>query len=653
MAAALSGQLRLNSVDLASPNARSVNVTARLRAPIRVARVQTVLDTMVSPSSTPPIHGPLRFRVSPWLPETNANHRLILWLAMGMVSGLLLIGCANLASILLARAIGRRRDYAIRLATGASRMQVIRQSLFEVCLLAFAALLIATVGSSAALHLIREHTLMTTAGIPNLARIQLNTETLLFSFGVACFAALMCSLFPAVSATSIDLSTALRETGTQVTGGRSARRFLHSVLAVEAGISMILLLTSGLLIRSLVRLMSDDHGLKPDHVLTLRMPTGSWQKPSRQPTEEERLRQIQQYVELMHRAEQIHGVRAAALASSLPLSNAVVRTRLYTPNHGASAESSQIMPISQAVTRDYFRAMGIPLLSGRAFEARDSASKSYVAVVNEAFVHAYFRDINPIGQFVHQPESKEGTQIIGVVKNSPHLDFDERVEPEIFFDFEQTLMTPFLTGLIVRTHDDPQLLANELRTALSLKDADQALVHVETLRDLIDQNTWQPRFSAWLFSAFAGIALCLSGIGIYGVVAYITTSRRRDFGIHVALGAAPAELFRLAIMRSLAPVMIGLGIGALGSYWTSRWMASLLYKTRPLDAGAMFASAAILLFMTFAATMGPALRAARVDRRSFCETSSEVRDSANYSIDCFWLEGGTRPLIRRYVIMLP
>jgi ABC-type antimicrobial peptide transport system permease subunit len=233
--------------------------------------------------------------------------------------------------------------------------------------------------------------------------------------------------------------------------------------------------------------------------------------------------------------------------------------------------------------------------------------------VNQAFVRAYFAGRDPTGQFLYEVDSKERRQIIGIVEDSPHLDFAESVEPEVYLDFDKTLLAPFLTGMVVRTQGEPQAVAAILAHTISLKNSDQAVVQVRTLRSLIDENIWQPRFSAWLFSAFALLALSLAGIGIYGVVAYVTASHRREFGIRTALGASPAGLFRLAARQSLSPVLMGASVGALGSYWTSQWISALLYKTSPLDAGAISGSAVILVFFAFAATAGPAMRAARVD----------------------------------------
>jgi predicted permease len=604
--------LRVAPAELIGPNARWIEVIARLQPRITRSRAQAALDII---AATPTSAGlpPQRLQVSPWQGKTDEKHRLTLWLAMGMVSGLLVIACANLSSVLLARAIGRQRDYAIRLATGAGRARLIRQSLMEIGLIALAALPIACAGTSVVLQAIRDYLASVQTGIPNLARIELNGHSLWFSFAVALMSALICGFLPALSATSVDLSTGLRESGTEVAGTRRVRRLLHSLIAVEAGVSMLLLLTSGLLVRSLVRLMADDHGVKADHVLTLGLPTGSWQGLATKQTEDDRQRRIQQYLTMMRQAAATPGVQAAALSSSLPLSRSEVRTRVYNPHRANSSDASDLLLLTRAVTRDYFRVMGIPLLSGRGFESRDAASRLHVAMVNQAFVRKYFPNDDPIGKYLTSPDHSDATEMIGVVKDSPQLDFNEAVQPEVYFDFEQTLLTPFLTGLVVRTDGDPVLLIAALRNALSRANASQAVVQVQPLRTLIDENVWQPRFSAWLFSAFAFLALCLSGIGIYGVVAYVTASRRRDFGIRLAIGADPMSLFRMATVQGVLPVLIGAAAGTLASFWTSKWIASLLYKTNPFDAVIVIASAAVLLLMSLAATFIPALRAARVD----------------------------------------
>ena len=420
---------------------------------------------------------------------------------------------------------------------------------------------------------------------------------------------LACGVFPALSATSIDLASGLRETGTRADGRKSARRFLHGLLAVEAFISLLLLLTSGLLVRSLSRVLSTNHGLRPDHVLTVRLPTGSWQTLDTKKTPQDQQTRIAKYLALLHQAQALQGVQAAALASSLPLSNTIVSTRFFDPN----SRSSEIMPYAQAVTADYFKTMGIPVLSGQTFHSGAANSNSPVVLVNQTFARQYFHGQSPVGKFLLSPDSKDATQIIGMVKDSPHLDLTEPIQPQVYLNFEQTELTPFLTGLVIRSHNDPQSLTRDLHTALSWKDVGQAVVQVKTLQALINRNVWQPRFAAWLSSAFAVLALCLSGIGIYGVVAYVATSRQREFGIRSALGALPGNLLRLAAIQSLAPILLGSCLGLLAFYWTGKWIASLLYQTSPLDPLNALTAAVILLLLSLTAVAYPAWRASCVD----------------------------------------
>ncbi len=603
--------LRLTQAELGSPEARKLQVYARVRQGVTAARVKGFLNQLASSlqSSAGQDHRPIYLRSEGWHEGVESSQKYILWLAMGMTFGPLLIGCSNVASILLARGIRSSRDYTIRLATGASRGQIMRQSLLEIAILASVGCVIACIFTSVSLQFIRTYLSGAGTGIPNITRIHLSAYSVLFASGIALLSAMLCGLLPALLTTRIDLSTGLRETGTKVAGGRSARGFLCWVVGIQACIAMLLLLSSGLLVRSLARLISDDHGLRPDHVLTLRLPTGSWDASDPGPGGSQP--RLEQYLRLLERAQRTHGVEAAALASSLPLSHTVTRTRLKAPDFMASADRGTIMPICQAVTRDYFRVMGIPVLSGRTFDSFDSASKARTGVINEAFRRKYFGRERPIGHFVYDPERSEGIQVIGVVKDSPHLDYADPVEPEIYLNFEQDLMTPFLTGLVVRTLGDPQQLGNALRSALAMDN--QAVVHVQTFQNLIADNTWQPRFSAWLFSCFAAVALCLSGIGIYGVTSYVTASSKHDYGIRLSLGAQPIELFRVASIQSLRPVLTGISIGALGSYWTSKWMASLLYHTSPFDLTTVSITIAILLAVALAAIAGPALNTARVD----------------------------------------
>jgi predicted permease len=597
--------LRLTPAELSSPQSRGLQVYARLQFSTTMHSLQQNLDRIAAASG----QKNLRLRASAISYDADPTQKRTLWLAMGMVSGLLLIGCANISSLLLARAIGRRRDFAIRLATGATRIQLIRQSLSEVFVLAFAAFALASAATVAALSLIRNDLTAVTTRIPNLVHVQLDRRSLLFSFAVTLLCALVCGVFPALSSTSINLASGLRETGNGADGRKSARRFLHGLLAVEACISLLLLLTSGLLVRSLSRMLSTDHGLRPDHVLTVRLPTGSWQSIDTKKTAQDQQIRIAKYLALLQQAQALQGVQAAALASSLPLSNTTVSTDYYAPD----SPSSEIRPYAQAVTADYFKAMGIPVLAGQTFHSGAAASNSPLVLVNQAFARQYFHGQSPVGKFLLSPHSKDATQIIGVVKDSPHLDLTEPIQPQVYLNFEQTELTPFLTGLVIRSPNDPQSLTRDLRTAFSWKDAGQAVVQIKTLQTLINRNVWQPRFAAWLSSAFAVLALCLSGIGIYGVVAYVATSRQREFGIRSALGAGPGNLLRLAAIQSLVPILLGSCFGLLAFYWTSQWIASLLYETSPLDPLNALTAAVLLLLLSLAAVATPAWRASRAE----------------------------------------
>lgn len=604
--------LRLDNAGWAS-NGRNLEVYARLRPCLSHAGAQQALQLLESQvtTSTHGAHELLQLRANAWRPSISRDRRTIVWLAMGMTCGLFLIGCANPCSILLADGIARRRDYAVSLAMGATRRQLIGHSVLEIGLLCSVSLTLVLAIGFVALPLLQAHLATLPTGIPNVARVRLSPPAVVFCFAVAVFSALLCGCLPALFATVVDISTGLRESTLKIAGSRSVRRILHVTISLEAAVSMLLLLTSLLLVRSLNRLLAEDHGFRTEHVLTMRLPSGSWNSGSPSAKDDEH-RLIRHHLTLLSRAEATPGVEAAALASSLPLSHTVTRSHVVLPALAAQKHPGYIEPVSQCVTSGYFRALGIPILAGRSFRSADTASQTHVALVNQTFAREFLGDQDPVGQLLRDPKDKTAIQIVGLVKDSPHLDLAERIPPQIYFNFEGRTFTPFLSGLIVRTFQNPASVSSSLRKSLAEVDAGQAIVHITTMDSLIRENTWQPRFAAWLFSFFASLALGISAIGIYGVVSYVTAARRRDYGIRLSLGAAPVSLFRLVTAESLVPVTLGIALGAAGSYGVSRWIASLLYKASAFDPINLSAATGIFLFVALLAALLPALHTARM-----------------------------------------
>jgi predicted permease len=592
--------LRFSAADMADEHAPWVETLARLKPGISVKAAQAALS-----------HEKTRLRISVWQAEKNDTRNIILWLAFGTVIGLMAIGCVNVSSLLLARGLSRRRDYAIRIATGASHGRLLRQSFLEAMLLSFAGLAFALACSAAILHFLRESLNARALGIADIGHAQMDFRLVLFGFALSLLAALVSAGLPAWLTASLDLSEGLRESGTQTATGYRVRRVMFALTGLQAGICMMLLLVSGLLVSSLVRLTNDDHGIRADHVLTMRLPFGSWFPAVRTP--EERLKQTRRYLALLSRVQSVGGVQAAALSSSLPLSNVTVSTHLQKPTETARADSPLMLVRTVAVTKDYFRVMGISLAAGQLFRPSDGPAQPKVAIVNQAFADRYFRGVNPVGRFLRGESGSDPEQIIGVIHNTAQLDLNQPPEPELFISFEQTLLTPFLTGLVVRTNTEPQGLSAALRTVIAQEDPLQPVVKVRTLRSLITENIALSQSSAWILSAFALVALALSSAGIYGVVSFATLARQRDFGIRLCLGATRAGIFKMATLQALGPVCIGMLAGVAAAWFCGRAVSAVLYKAKAFDVLPAVVSLLVLLIVSFAAAAVPALRSAWID----------------------------------------
>jgi putative ABC transport system permease protein len=592
--------LRLSGADMADEHAAWVETLARLKPGITLKTAQAALN-----------HEKMRLRISIWQAENKPTRDLILWLAMGAVMGLLAIGCANVSSLLMARGLSRRREYAIRIATGASHGRLVRQSFLEAMLLSFLGLAFALACSKGIIEFLRESLNATALGIVDIGHARIDFRLVIFSFAASTLAALLSAGLPAWIAASADPFEGLRESGTQMASGHRVRRLMFALTGAQGGICMALLLVSGLLVRSLVRLTNDDHGMRTDHVLTMRLPYGTWFPAAR--TAEERLKQTRRYLSLLSRVQSVNGVQAAALSSSLPLSNVTVSTHLQQPSETARADSPLMLVRTVAVTKDYFRVMGISLEAGQLFRPSDGPGQPKVAIVNQAFADRYFRGVNPIGRFLQGESGSEPEQIIGVIRNTVQLDLKQAPEPELFVSFEQTLLTPFLTGLVVRSGGAPESLAAALRTVISQEDPRQPVVKVRTLRSLVRENIALSRASAWILSAFALVALALWSAGIYGVVSFATLARRRDFGIRLCLGATRAGIFKMATWQALRPVWIGMLGGVAAAWFCGRAVSAVLYKASTFDIVPAAISLTVLVMVSFAAAAIPALRSAWID----------------------------------------
>jgi predicted permease len=546
------------------------------------------------------------------LSELRRRFSQPLIILMGVVGLVLLICCANVANLLLARAASRRRELAVRVSLGAGRARLVRQLVTESLLLALAGgilgLLLAIWSSRALATLLVDSRTQAFGGDVDLA-------VLLFTLAISVVTGLLFGIVPALGACQVEAFTALREGSQQTTA--SGRRFgVRGVLVmVQVAISVVLLVSAALFARTLLNLRQLDLGFEQEHVLTLRVePRGSNQRW-------EHLAQLQQvYGQLVTRLHATPGVRAVSLSGSTPLSHEdPLRGEMVIPGYVPQTDEDMHYRV-MAIYPGYFATLGIPLLAGRDLAPRDDDPRApTVAVINDAMARRFFATptaavgrhfIDTIAMEQLRPLSFE---IVGVVGNTRDRVLREEVMPLAYATLAHVPTSRGQMTLLIRTTGDPQALVGTVRRIAREIDPVMPLLDVQTLADRVAAATGQERLVALLSSLFAGLALVLAAVGVYGVMAYTVTRRRAEFGVRLALGASRGRLTRLVLGESLALVGIGLTVGIVAAGGTAGTVSHLLFGLQPLDPIAFLAAAMILVIVATLAAYVPARQAALVD----------------------------------------
>ncbi len=544
--------------------------------------------------------------VKPFHDALVTAYREALLIILGAVGCVLLIACANVANLLLARATVRHKEIAVRTALGASRWQVIRQLLTESAMLALAGgtfgLLFAWWGTEALVRAIPED-------VPRLSEINIDWPVLGFTFLVSLATGIIFGLIPALQATKVELTEALKENarGTGSTSRQRAR--LRSALVIaEIAIAVVLLVSAGLLLQTFRKLQTVSLGIDTKNVLTaaVDLPTARYPKPEQA---------AEFYKRLVERLAALPGVEKASAITPLPLSNGQFRTGV---NFEGRTFAQGEVPKTQfrVASLDYFDTLKIQMVSGRDFTEHDNDKSPYVAIVNETFVKNYFPDENPIGKRVKpgvsMSEETPWREIIGVVKDVRYSQSLKRdLDPELYVPHAQCQFG--FMGLVVRTTGEPQALAKALQAEVNALDRDIPLSNVKTLDQYLGIAIAQPRFNALLLGMFGGLALLLTAIGLYSVIAYSVAQRTQEIGIRLALGAQTSNVLRMVVGQGLVLTLIGLGIGVAGAYYLTRLLATLLYGIQPTDFMTFLVTCIILTGVALVACLVPARRATKVD----------------------------------------
>jgi putative ABC transport system permease protein len=547
-------------------------------------------------------------RAVPLQQDVVGSVRPALLMLLGAVTIVLLIACANIAGLLLARATGRQRELAVRRALGSGRARLARLLLTESVLLSLAGgllgLLVAVWGVDVLLSLVP-------SGLPPLSEIEISGRVVAFTFGASLTTGILFGLAPALQFSNPDVLSALKD-------GRAAatrsRRALRAALVVgEFALAMVLLVAATLLVRSFWRLQQVDAGFDGRNVLTARL----WLPQPNDPSSGKYFAhpaRLALFEDVLRRVRALPGVESAAVVQSLPLDG--LRGATTITIDGQEADGAGQLPAVQAniVSADYLRLMGVPIIEGRAFGETDDSRGAPVALINREMARHYFAGASPIGRRVHfgGPASQNRWMtIVGVVGNVLSVRLEEAPRPMLFRPLTQA--STLAMAVVARTSGDPSRLKDALSRAVRDADADQPTYAVRTMEEVQAAAAASRRFSMQLLGGFGLLALMLAGMGIYGVLAYLVSQRTREIGIRVALGAGPSSVVRLVVSYALMLAGGGVVLGLCAAVALTRLISGMLFQVSPTDP-VTFAAITITLALTAVlAAATPAHRAVRVD----------------------------------------
>jgi putative ABC transport system permease protein len=524
---------------------------------------------------------------------------------LGAVGFVLLIACANVANLLLARAAARRKEMAIRAALGAGRWRVIRQLLTESLLLAVVA------GSLALLLTVWGVELLRTTlpdNMPRASEIGVDVRVFGFTLVVSLLTGIIFGLIPALQASRTDLNETLKEGG-RSSGGDSHNRFRGLLVVSEIALALLLLAGAGLMLRSFNRLMSVDPGLDPKNVLTVNvlLPRSKYQPPQ----------QAAFFQQLLERLRALPGVQSAGAVYPLPLSGAEEGMGFGIEGRPPATPGERRNAGPRWVSPDYFKALKIQLLKGRIFTEGDGSDTPPVLVINEAMARQYWPNEDPIGgrvSFNSRDNQPVWREIVGVVKDVRHTALDSEPRPQMYFPFTQ--FPSALMTLVARTDGDPLSFVAAVRGAVQAIDKDQPVSNIHTMEELLAGSVSQRRFNLLLLTIFAGVALVLAAVGIYGVMSYSVEQRTHEIGVRLALGAQTSDVRRLVIRQGMTLAGAGVVIGVAAALALARLAPSfsdLLYGVKPTDPATFALIALLLLAVALLAALVPARRATKVD----------------------------------------
>jgi putative ABC transport system permease protein len=578
-------------------------VIARLKPGVTIQQANAEANALadVLAKSYPQSNGGIGARVTSMQEQVVSNIRPALVVLFGAVGCVLLIACVNVANLLLARSSRRRKELAVRAALGARRVDLIQQLLLENFALAIPGGALGIIFALWGTSLMKS---LAGANLPRLDELSASPAMLAFAIGVTLVTGLAAGLAPAFNASRTDLNDALKTSSRTLAGARHTG-LRNGLVVAQVALALLLLTGAGLLIRSFQQLLTVDPGFQSNNLLAmeLRLPRARYAK-------QELLTAFE--TQLLNRVRPLNGVVSAGVVNSLPIAGFQGASLIAIEGRPAPKSMAAGMIVGQrVVSPDYFATLKTPFLAGRDFTERDRQGSTPVAIINQALATRYFRGENPIGKRIRIEEPGETWQtIIGITASLHHAGLVADADPEIF--------SPYLQGpwssmyLVVRTRDNPENLAAAVRTQLWAIDKDQPISRMSTMDRILADSLAGRRLNMFLLGGFAGVALLLALVGIYGVISCAVTERSGEIAIRMALGAQRSNVWRLVLAQGSALSAIGIVIGLAVSVGLTRWMASMLFHIRPIDTVTLGAVSAVVFLTSAIATFLPAYRATRI-----------------------------------------
>jgi putative ABC transport system permease protein len=584
---------------------RFFQVVARLKPGVPIAQAEASLNT-------------INQRLAQTYVETNSgwtvrvinlqermvgSMRKSLLVLLGAVAFVLLIACANVANLMLARATGRQKEIAVRAALGASRFRVVRQLLTESLLLSVIG---GAIGLLLSIWLTELLVSVSPANTPRFDEIKPDLWVLAFTIGLTVVTGIIFGLAPALHASRVDLNGGLKEGGGKGSGGSRNKRLRSLMMVSEIALSFMLLVGAGLLIKSFMRLRDVSPGFTPENVLTMRLSLLSQKYAAGEP-------RIQLLRQTLERLKTVPGVQSAGAVLSLPLGGDTFNVgrsyiregRPFTPEESANAAYL-------AATPDYFSTLQIPLLAGRPFNDQDNGKSPMVLIVNETMARQLWPGESPLGRRITiWRDEKFPREIVGVVSDTKAA-LNEEAGAQMYVPYAQDSGWGAMS-FVLRTSGDPSSVTAAVRSEIRSVDKGIPVYNVKTMNDVLATSVAQQRLSMLLLSAFAVVALLLAMIGIYGVTAYYVTQRTQEIGIRIALGAQMGDVMKLILSSGMALALAGIGLGIAGAFALTRLMTSLLFGVKPTDTATFVTVALCLLVTALIACYLPARRATKVD----------------------------------------